>query len=827
MMTMRKHMCSIQYAAIFSLPLLLGGCSESIGLQAGNGDLGGQPITLNIGAASSDAGAWSGGAWAGGAWAGAATRIATGDGHGEDGTEFYQGEQFTAHFTAGSTVESAVYTIQSGATTAKAVSGSPAGNREPYFQPGATSATVRGYFPAVRPLKPTTWTVRTDQETNDGFRLSDLMYAPEQTVTATASALTFEHRMARVRILINNSGFTNTGAYIVGGACRTVNIADPETLTPGVTLSDPVADTDAGRIAVWTGSASNDEWNATCLLPPQVLCQQTTVGTPVAFLRLSYSGGNITFTMDPSRLESGKTYYIKINRVESWMMGQTLHLGAIGSNGTVEWAPPTASTIQQSSPGLYQVDGVTFRMQRVNAGTSAANSAATYSGPDFWIGETEVTTALWRSVMSSLPSGASAVANHPVNHISWNDITKADGFLVKLNTLTDGQRPDGYVFTLPTQQQWRFAARGGIHSKGYTYSGTNNDADCVRYDAGGYEAVASKNVTNELGLYDMSGNLWEYCLDRDANNRIPILGGGSTGGTEPMKPGYGEGHAATSDTDTQWRKYDTETEHRGFRLALVLVPPVVGDLYFSDGTYGTLAEYPAKTPIGIVVSTDMSATDRAAGYTHGYVMALGSSAKSWAKTTLRSVGYSSTIPCNLPASMFKPAISSYTPPSVTASNALTDANWGQVTADMDGRTHTADMKAENGRVSWDYTSVEYVEEYANTVTPPSGASSWFIPSIGQLSALFTNLLGCTLSRGSSSEITVTGDPYTAWTTLKSDKGITAFSLNSTIWTSTAGDIYKPYSDDWYTIRPWQWYRGAFKWNDWDYTALQVIPFLAF
>ena len=508
---------------------LLCGCSDRIE-QAAGPDLGGQPITLNIGAASSDAGAWSGGAWSGGA----ATRIATGYGHGENGTVFYAGEQFTAHFTAGSTVESAVYTIQSGAATAKAVSGSPAGNREPYFQPGATSATVSGYFPAVRPLKPSTWTVRTDQQTNDGFRLSDLMYAPEQTVTATASALTFEHRMARVRILINNRGFTNTGAYIVGGACRTVSIADPETLTPGQTLSDPVTDTDAGRIVVYSGATVNDGWNATCLLPPQVVCQQTTVGTPVAFLRLNYTGGDITFTMDPSRLESGKTYYIQITEIASWMMGQTLHLGAIGGNGTLVWAPPTASTLQQSSPGLYQVGGVTFRMQKVNGGSyTQTRNATTINGrlSDYWIAETETTQGLYRAVMGHLPYSSGTTErvqenygdNYPCGWLVPKVAYGLDGvngsFIDALNSATADRRPAGYVFDVASEAEWEWAAKGGIHTHGYTYAGTSTAL--AEYAVGNgyttYAPVATKKP-NELGLYDMSGNMWEDCRDRFPQN---------------------------------------------------------------------------------------------------------------------------------------------------------------------------------------------------------------------------------------------------------------------------------------------------------------------
>ena len=95
----------------------------------------------------------------------------------------------------------------------------------------------------------------------------------------------------------------------------------------------------------------------------------------------------------------------------------------------------------------------------------------------------------------------------PVENVSWND---CQGFIKKLNSIT------GKNFSLPTEAQWEFAARGGVKSKGFIYSGSNN-IDEVACKIELTYPVASKKA-NELGLYDMTGNGWEWCNDRFSNN---------------------------------------------------------------------------------------------------------------------------------------------------------------------------------------------------------------------------------------------------------------------------------------------------------------------
>ena len=126
----------------------------------------------------------------------------------------------------------------------------------------------------------------------------------------------------------------------------------------------------------------------------------------------------------------------------------------------------------------------------------------------YYIGKTEVTQALWKAVMGSSPSDTSTlkVDNLPVERVSWNDCQE---FIRKLNALT------GQNFRLPTEAEWEFACRGGNNSRGYKYSGSNYIDNVAWYwDNSGKKThpVATK-LPNELGIYDMSGNVWEWCAD--------------------------------------------------------------------------------------------------------------------------------------------------------------------------------------------------------------------------------------------------------------------------------------------------------------------------
>jgi sulfatase modifying factor 1 len=159
----------------------------------------------------------------------------------------------------------------------------------------------------------------------------------------------------------------------------------------------------------------------------------------------------------------------------------------------------------------------------------------------FSIGKYEVTQAQWRAVMGDNPSHFLGCDRCPVEQVSWDDVQK---FISKLNQLT------GKEYRLPTEAEWEYAARGGSQSKGYQYSGSNNIDSVAWYgdESDGKTHTVGSKSPNELGIYDMTGNVWEWCMDiyRPSPSIISISGDpkdASSGSDRVLRGGSWNGDA--------------------------------------------------------------------------------------------------------------------------------------------------------------------------------------------------------------------------------------------------------------------------------------------
>ena len=234
----------------------------------------------------------------------------------------------------------------------------------------------------------------------------------------------------------------------------------------------------------------------------------------------NYAPLYIDFSNYPEqRLEGGRTYVlilVGLNLGNVDKVGKTVDLSNISSASNASSSDNKSHASSNVLP--ITVKGVTFNMVKVDGGTFTMGATSEQVNPDknekpthqvtlssYYIGETEVTQALWTAVMGNNPSYFKG-NKLPVEMVSWED---CQTFIGKLNDLT------GKRFRLPTEAEWEYAARGGNRSNHTQYSGGSMIDDVAWYygNSGSKTHSVKTKKPNELGLYNMSGNVWEWCQD--------------------------------------------------------------------------------------------------------------------------------------------------------------------------------------------------------------------------------------------------------------------------------------------------------------------------
>lgn len=417
----------------------------------------------------------------------------------------------------------------------------------------------------------TEFTVAADQSTDGAYVASDLLWAKASGKKNTDGAVTmsFQHKMAKIIVDVT-LGDGLSGAAI--GNITLNNIKPSVDFTPSTGVVSEAKGT-AGDIII--GGDNN-----AAVVPAQEIAANT------QFLSIEVTGvGTAVYKFSSAKtLVAGNYYQLNI----------TVNKAAVTNATTIDaWSGSGTTNISPTYPGVQvktftTAGGVKFRMIKVEPNDNPATGEPSEA---YWVSETEVTNGLWKSIMGSKPTGTQKNDgdDYPVTQVSWTDIcqnyvasaaaayggtkNQSTCFMYKLNNDSKIKSARGSKsFRLLSDAEWTFAANGGRMTHGYTYAGSNTLADVAWNNVSG---SANSNSTthivgmlqgNELGLYDMSGNVWEWVnqtsLDSplDPSTSNGVIRGGSWG--TPDASSFGTTFRSTVNAPS------FRANSFGFRLAL-------------------------------------------------------------------------------------------------------------------------------------------------------------------------------------------------------------------------------------------------------------------